>query len=225
MKAELDADQIADTISVAARLAFEVGPVELRAKGSQRLFLELSDAGREQGRLARHRQTAAGVEVGRSFVNGKGHYGRLAAEWVDFLPEGVPYAGLLFHTGILARPEQLWSLGLSIQVRFRLGGDESRLGLSAESDHRISEGSAGRFRLGGAVSWTQFLKGDGPGALPTEHALLTLGPSATWESPWGEWQARLAFRLWLDNDTPTTKTAYLSVFDLPALSVSWTGRL
>ncbi len=220
---EGDFDQIEDTLSVAGRAGIMVGPVEIRAKASQRLFLDLTDAGKRRHTLGGAEATALCVEVGRQFVSSRGHYGRLGLELTHFLPSGANFWGLLIHTGTAETPESPWNLRLSAQVRFGFSGTESNLILDSATERVIWAGGMSRLRLGGAISWAQRLK-DGPGNVPTEHAVLTLGPVGSWENPLGEFKLRLGFRLWLDRDTSVTSVAYLSEFDLPALTASWSYR-
>lgn len=220
---EADLDQIEDTLSLAGRGSIELGPVQLRLKASQRLFLDISDAGKARHALIANEATTLSFEVGRQFLSSKSQYGRLAIEVDHFLPSGANFWGILVHTGTLDTPESPWTVGFSLQIRFGFLPPESNLILDASTERVLWTTPTSKLRLGGGISWAQRLK-DGPGLTPTEHAVLTLGPVASWETLLGELKVRLGFRLWLDRDTPLT-TAYLSEFDLPAITASWVYRL
>lgn len=221
---ETDLDHIGDTPSLGVRLSAPVGPVEVRAKGSQRLFLDITDAGRSRHNEARANETALALEIARQFYSARGHYGRFAVELLSFRPSTETFVGFLVHTGVVESPSSPWSVGLSLQVRLATIGTESNLGLSGESERVVWENAGGKIRLGAMVGWSHRLK-DGPGVVPTEHGVFTVGPTASWDSGWGELKARLGFRLWLDRDVTASQTALLSEFDPPALNVFWTYRL
>ncbi len=220
---EADLDQIEDTLSLAARAALEIGPVQMRLKGSQRLFLDLSNAGKVRHSLDQREATALSVELGRQFLSSRNQYGRLALEYTRFPASHTNFWGLLVHSGLHDTPALPWSLALSVQVRFGFSGNESNLIVDTGTERVLIATPSNKLRFGAALSWAQRLK-DGPSVVPTEHAVLTVGPSATWDSALGELKLRLNCRLWLDRDVSTTSTAYLSEFDLPAINAFWSYR-
>lgn len=197
--------------------------MQLKAKASQRVFLDLSDAGKTRHAQLSSYATMLSAEIGRSFLSSRRHYGSLGVELTHVLPKSENYLGLLVHTGTYDTPDSPWSAGVSLQVRFRLTGNESNLILDGSTERVLLDSPSNKLRVGAALIWAQRLK-DGPGLAVTEHAVLTLGPQVTWNNALGEWKVRVPFRLWLDRDTPTNLTAYLSEFDLPAVTAFWIAR-
>ncbi len=220
---EADFDQLGDTLRVAGRATLPLGPIQLKAKGSQRVFLDITDAGR-----ARHAQmtgaaSLVAAEIGRAFLSNRRHYGSLGIEFSQLLPVGDNFIGLLIHTGTYESADLPWTVNFTLQLRFRLTGNESNLILDGSTEKVLWTSGSNWLRLGAGIGWAQRLK-DGPGPSATEHAVLTLGPQATWNNALGEWKVRLSFRLWLDRDPAPNVTSYLSEFDLPAATAFWTLR-
>jgi hypothetical protein len=221
---EAEVDSVGDTLSFGARGTLPLGPVEVRLKGSQRLFLDIGAAGRERHKELSPLATAFAAEVGRQFVSSKRHYGRMALEVSHFDPSGKNYLGILVHTGIRDTDALLWSLAFSVQARFFLPGAFSSLVLTGASERVLWSSAASKFRAGGELSFAQLMSAS-LGPTSTEHLVVTLGPSASWESGASELKARLGFRVWLDHGPAGANVSYLSEFDPPALTVSWTYRL
>jgi hypothetical protein len=195
--------------------------VEIAIKGSQLMFLNLSDRGASAGPSLSNLQQGVLAEVGRYYVTRNHHFGRLAAGYTQFSPSGQHYIKIGTDAGIFPSLNFPWGLRLSANT-FLNPPTNTFLLIRGETLRSLSEALdlGGFLALGYRIRLAQSLG-------TYENMELSVGPRVYWKTALGNFAGELIFRIWLDtynyNKPDGTQTSGIAsdFSGLPDLRISW----
>lgn len=216
----LDIVSYQDALSSQASAQADLSLFEIKAYGSRRLLLGITNQ-----TSVSYSTHAVGGEIGRFFSNEQGRYGRLAVGYLDQLSEGGGFIKLVLDTGILPVPDVLWAMRLHSAILIALPEAQQTYLISLEVAKATALPGKSRFEWGGYIGF-DYRPGVSQSPGRYEHVLVTLGPVARYESPWGMLSAKAAWRLWMDREnfqrgTTNIQATGSELSPLPDLNIGW----
>lgn len=209
-RASLNATNYSDAFSGMVGLLGDLGPLEIAAYASQRVYGSFTDSGREYKDASGTDSDSIAAELARGYMTRDGQYGRLGAQYIYFPKNKTAFLRLGVNMGVFEKEDSPWILRLNTHIYFRAQGDENKTYSSeVEVGQRIGEVKNAAWRLGFFFGWTYKTR-DGDDIAPpvgetirNEHMLFSIGPWLEYSTIRYNVKLGVPWRIWLDKEKYT----------------------
>jgi hypothetical protein len=203
-----------DALSIGGTATVDLGPFEISASGSERLFFETNPEGVQLRAALEGERRSVGAEIARYRVNGRGIYGRLSLGVTVFQPVSLAFWKIALSTGVLPSPTSPWEFKLCLNIWFSFNRSKNYLLLSSETFRTFGLSKALLLDVGGFFTFAQALQTRSAG----ENILLSVGPLAGLQTSIGRLSVSVPLRIWLDKDAAGS---FLTDVAPPAVRAEW----
>ena len=189
----------ADTFSGQAQVNFDLSYAEVSLYGSQRLFLNGTEAGVSTAAQLDQKTTTLGIEVARFFSTLDNRYGRLGFAYFHLLPGNVLWFRIGLDSGVLPTARLPWSLRLRPALYLNPSGLGSILVVGAEIQRLVDKSHGWQIQIGGLVDWSYATRAD-TAVNNYQYMLFSIGPLAQADTALGAFRLAARWRVWLDRE-------------------------
>ena len=207
-----DVTNYADAFSGMLGVLTDLGPLEISAYASERVYGSFTQSGREFKDASTQDSDSFAFELARSYMARDGHFGRLSSQYILFPKNKTAFLRLGVNMGIFEFGDSPWLLRLNSHIFFRAQGPENRTyAMQVEIGQTVTRNTkltTARWRLGFLLGWTYKTR-DEIGSVPlgetirNEHMLFSIGPWVEYVTLYYILKIGIPWRVWLDKETYT----------------------